>query len=346
VPCARVYTEAMARPTLCLAVALALAACTGHHAAPVDAGADMTATPAPPDLGVPPPTADRNWPPAGSTRVCQAPARPSVTSAIDVVPAFPGLTFAWPLGITQAPGDPSRFFVWQQEGDVRVFPATATQPSDVTSFVNLANKPGGIVAGNAGAEYGLLGMTFHPQWQTNHLAFLSYDGPSTLGAPAGFDSVISRFRSRDGGATLSLATGDEEELVRMLQPYTNHNGGNILFGPDGYLYIGFGDGGAGGDPANVAQNLSTWLGKMLRIDVDQNLPGYAIPPTNPFANGDGMTRLREIYAFGLRNPWRWSFDRGTGDLWLGDVGQNAWEEVDQLKLGGNYGWRVFEGTHC
>ena len=137
-------------------------------------------------------------------------------------------------------------------------------------------------------------------------------------------------------------TLDESVLLVIPQPYGNHNGGMIAFGPDHYLYIGLGDGGSGGDPEDYAQNRNELLGKFLRIDVDQQRP-YGIPPDNPFAKGNGRP---DFFAWGLRNPWRFSFDRETGDLWAGDVGQNAWEEIDVIKMGKNYGWRLLEGTHC
>jgi glucose/arabinose dehydrogenase len=155
---------------------------------------------------------------------------------------------------------------------------------------------------------------------------------------------VSRFTSVDGGLTLDPTT--ELVIIKVVQPAVNHNGGNIAFGPDGFLYIGWGDGGGVNDRFENGQNTSTLLGAMLRIDVDQGNP-YSIPPGNPFA---GMTcntgGCPEIYAYGLRNPWRWSFDALDGDLWLGDVGQGALEEVDIIDLGGNYGWPLFEGTQC
>jgi glucose/arabinose dehydrogenase len=141
---------------------------------------------------------------------------------------------------------------------------------------------------------------------------------------------------------VTSASPEERILLTVTQPYPNHNGGMISFGPDGYLYLGFGDGGSKGDPDNRAQDPNDLLGKILRIDVDRGEP-YGIPSDNPFAQGGGRA---EIYALGLRNPWRFSFDGVTGELWVADVGQNLWEEINLVTRGGNYGWRAMEGTHC
>ncbi|HZS41854.1 MAG TPA: PQQ-dependent sugar dehydrogenase, partial [Polyangia bacterium] len=233
---------------------------------------------------------------------------------------------------SQAPGDSSRWFVVEKGGAVKTFPDA--NPTAATTFIDISAR---VDAANN--ESGLLGMAFHPSFATNHQVFLSYDTPDNT-SPAGFHSVISRFVSNDGGATLDQAS--EQVLLTIAQPFTNHNGGNIVFGPDGYLYAGFGDGGSGGDPMKNGQNVNVLLGKMLRLDVDGGTP-YAIPPTNPFASGGGK---KEIYAWGLRNPWRWSFDSVTGELWCGDVGQDLYEEIDKIQLGGNYGWNVMEASHC
>ena len=273
----------------------------------------------------------------GHVPFCRAPERPSGATAIALVDAFPMLpAINAPVGMTQAPGDAAHFYVWEQSGQiVRFDAANPTATSTVLDLAAVANK---LKFGDG--EDGLLGLAFSPKWQTDHTAYLSYNTPSA--APAGFDSVLSRIKSSDGGATFDLAT--EQVILQFGQPFTNHNGGNILFGPDGYLYAGFGDGGSGYDPGNRSQDLTLFFGKMLRLDVDGQAT-YAIPPDNPFAN-DATGKKKEIYAYGLRNPWRWSFDRDTGQLWVGDVGQDRWEEVDQLALGGNYGWKVMEGTHC
>jgi glucose/arabinose dehydrogenase len=190
----------------------------------------------------------------------------------------------------------------------------------------------------APSEAGLLGIAFHPRFAENGEVFLSY---TATGAP--LISRISRFVSRDGGRTVDPAS--EVVILTQPQPFANHNGGQIVFGPDGFLYIGLGDGGSGGDPQGNGQNPNTLLGKILRINVDSRTPeqGYGIPPDNPFAGGGGRG---EIFATGLRNPWRFSFDRTGGKLWAADVGQNAWEEVDIIVRGGNYGWNAREGAHC
>jgi uncharacterized repeat protein (TIGR03806 family) len=263
---------------------------------------------------------------------CLAPARPTSQANVAVQPAFPNLSFILPVYITQAPGDPNRFFVVEQGGVVLVFPNDPTV-STTQTFIDITARV------TSGGEMGLLGMAFHPNWQQNHQVILSYTAPSAT-SPANLKSVISRFTSNDGGQTLDPAT--EQVLLSFDQPYQNHNGGNVQFGPDGMLYIGFGDGGSGGDPLGNGQNINVLFGKILRIDVDNGNP-YAIPPTNPFAQGGGRP---EIFAWGLRNPWRWSFDRATGELWVGDVGQNSYEEIDRVELGGNYGWNIREGMHC
>jgi glucose/arabinose dehydrogenase len=185
-------------------------------------------------------------------------------------------------------------------------------------------------------ERGLLGLAFHPRYKENGYFYVNYVGE-------GDSTHISRFSVYKSNPSVADPQS-ELKLLTIKQPYENHNGGNICFGPDGYLYIGMGDGGSAGDPGNRAQNPKEFLGKMLRIDVNQGIP-YGIPPTNPFIN-DPST-LKEIWALGLRNPWRFSFDRLTGDLWIADVGQNEIEEIDfqpaSGKGGENYGWRCFEG---
>jgi uncharacterized repeat protein (TIGR03806 family) len=266
---------------------------------------------------------------------CTAPARPPSSVALQLTDAFPGRTFSAPVGIAQAPGDAAHFFVWEQGGHVLRVDATGTatqmQVADVT------NAPEGNLV--SGGEAGLLGLAFSPSWPTNHIAYLSFT-PASGTAAAGFKSFIARVTTSADGSSFDVA--NEQPVLSLDQPYTNHNGGNIIFGPDGYLYFGLGDGGSGGDPQNRAQNLGVWFGKMLRLDVEGQTT-YAVPPDNPFV-GNAAAKP-EIWAYGLRNPWRWSFDRATGQLWAGDVGQNVWEEVDVVQKGGNYGWNQCEGNH-
>jgi len=276
-----------------------------------------------------------------SNTTCLAPARPRPSSAVQVSRVFPNLSFSFPVGLLQAPGDGTRWFVVEQGGRVRVFDATPAAALAAT-FVDLTAR---VVSGG---EQGLLGMAFHPDWPLTPEVFLSYTRPSPR-----LQSVIARFASRDGGATLDPAS--EQVLLTIDQPETNHNGGHLAFGPDGHLHVGMGDGGGGGDRHGTignGQDLTTLLGKMLRIEVRGTGAGYATPADNPYApnppcpTGRGAQACPEIWAFGFRNPWRWSFDRDTGDLWVGDVGQGAWEEVDRVTRGGNYGWRLREATHC
>jgi len=242
--------------------------------------------------------------------------------------AFAGLRFQAPLQVLQIPGE-ARFVVVEKRGTVQAVTGTAAAAFlDIRSRVN--STPG---------EAGLLGLAFHPRWAQNRQVFVNYTAPSAASS-ANLRTTISRFTSADGGATLDAAS--EQVLLTVEQPFENHNGGSVVFGPDGLLYLGLGDGGSGGDPLGNAQNTSQLLGKLLRIDADSGTP-YAIPPSNPFSAGGGRP---EVYAYGLRNPWRFSFDRATGALWVGDVGQDAWEEVDVIEAGVNYGWNRREGRHC
>jgi glucose/arabinose dehydrogenase len=241
------------------------------------------------------------------------------------------------VALVQAPGDASRWFAIEKAGRVIAFDnnsGNATRSIFLDIAARVDSGPG---------EAGLLGIAFHPDFQTSGEVFLSYTAPAPL------TSVISRFRSFDNNQTLDPAS--EEILLTLVQLQSNHNGGNLAFGNDGYLYIGFGDGGGAGDPGGNGQNTSNLHGTISRIDID-SANGYAIPLTNPFSanapctQGVGGDACAEIYAWGFRNPWRFSFDSVAGSLWVGDVGQNDWEEVDRVELGLNYGWNVREGAHC
>ena len=270
-----------------------------------------------------------------------APPPPPPPAAITVTttPVFNQVSMQAPVAMMQAPGDPSRWFVVEQQGIVRVFPNMPNVTNaDVNVFADIRTR---VVSGG---ERGLLGMAFHPEFGNgNFEVFLSY-------TRSGPESVINRFHSNDNGMTLD--TSMDDIILTIPQPFNNHNGGQIAFGPDGFLYAGWGDGGGSGDPNDHAQNTSNLLGTMMRIDVDGAMP-YGIPAGNPFAansanpcpQGFGGGDCPEIYAHGFRNPWRWSFDRQTGELWVGDVGQNQWEEVHRVMSGGNYGWRCREGMH-
>ena len=254
--------------------------------------------------------------------------------------AFPELAFVAPVGMLQAPGDSARWYLLEQRGFVLDFPDNPDAlDAEVLQFADLT-----AAVDSSRAESGLLGMAFHPDFQSNGKVFLSY---TRSGTP--LVSVVARFTVDPG--TGSLDTDSEEILLTVEQPFGNHNGGHLAFGQDGYLYIGLGDGGGGGDPDGNGQDTTNLLGAMLRIDVDGTAP-YAIPPDNPFAgntecrNGFGTDDCPEIFAWGFRNPWRFSFDRETGELWVADVGQNAWEEVNRVEISENYGWNEREGAHC
>ncbi|PRQ01181.1 PQQ-dependent sugar dehydrogenase [Enhygromyxa salina] len=263
-------------------------------------------------------------PPVGCAAIAALPS----TAAIQLTRVFHNVDVEGGVVLTQRPDDDSRWYLATQGGVVYSF---ANEQDAVPSvFIDVTDQLA------TAPEAGLLGLAFHPDFATNGYVYLSLTTP---GAGA-FISRIARYHSDDGG--LSLDPASEAVIFDLTQPYTNHNGGDIHFGHDGLLYIGFGDGGSKEDPNGHGQNTDTLLGSMLRIDVDGADP-YAIPADNPFASGGGAP---EIFAWGLRNPWRFSFDRETGDLWAGDVGQYDWEEVDRIRLGGNYGWNLKEGAHC
>ncbi len=248
-------------------------------------------------------------------------------SAIAYQPVVAGIPM--PTCIANAGDGSGRLFLCEQGGRIRILAGgtlLAAPFLDVASRVSCCD------------ERGLLSVAFPPDYAEKGHFYVDY-------TDANGDTVVARFRASADPDAADAAS--EETVIRIAQPYANHNGGQLAFGPDGYLYIGMGDGGSGGDPGNRAQNPAVLLGKLLRLDVESGASPYAIPPGNPFRNRAGYRP--EIWALGLRNPWRFSFDRGTGDLWIGDVGQNAWEEIDRepagSKGGVNFGWNLFEGSH-
>lgn len=244
-----------------------------------------------------------------------------------LISPFGETTFEGPVGIATRKDDPRALYIVEQPG--RIVRADLDRPADKpVTILDITDR-----VYNKGDEQGLLGLAFHPDDPGR--AFVNYTTKT--------ETVIARFDASAGEPT-KLDPSSEEKLLTFKQPFANHNGGQLAFGPDGYLYIGTGDGGSGGDPYNNSQNLDSLLGKILRIDVDRPAQGaaYGIPADNPFLN-DGRP---EIYAYGLRNPWRFSFDEETGQLWAADVGQSTLEEIDLVKKGGNYGWRIQEGTLC
>ncbi|MBI5931991.1 MAG: PQQ-dependent sugar dehydrogenase [Chloroflexi bacterium] len=234
-----------------------------------------------------------------------------------------------PLFVTAAPDDPSRLFIVDQPGEIYI-----AQEGTLLETPFLDISP---IANDNGNEQGLLGLAFHPDYAENGYFFVNYTAQDG-------STVVARYSvSADDP---NVADPDSEKIVIWIdQPFPNHNGGMLAFGPDGYLYIGMGDGGGAGDPNNNGQDRFTLLGAMLRLDI--NTEPYAIPPDNPFV--DGTQGRPEVWANGLRNPWRFSFDRATGDLYIGDVGQNQYEEVDFQPAdstgGENYGWNIYEGFH-
>ena len=269
-----------------------------------------------------------------ATNSGKTPSPPPEPDSYQVETAFPDLSFDRPLDL-QHPGDDSnRLFVVEQAGIIKTF-ENDPSATEASVFLDLQNQV------TSGGERGLLGLAFHPNFEANGLFYVNYTVSNPL------RTVISQFQvSPDNPDRADKSS--ETVLLSFEQPFGNHNGGQIRFGPDGYLYIATGDGGSGGDPRGNAQDRTTLLGNILRIDVDasiDNNQAYAIPPDNPYVGNDQGFR-EEIFAYGLRNPFRFSFDAQTGDLWAGDVGQNEFEEIDIIRNGENYGWNILEGNSC
>ncbi len=248
--------------------------------------------------------------------------------------------------VTSPPQD-SRVFEVERGGLIRIIENDQLRAKP---FIQLSGIAGGPVIDD-GDEMGLLGLAFHPQFATNHTFYVFYtqDNPNTLDTIHPYLDVLARYTTMVDDPTVGDPASGEVVLA-IPDPFTNHNGGMIEFGGDGLLYIGTGDGGYGGDPMGNAQNPSALLGKILRIDVDHPAGAamYGIPPSNPYA--DGVAGAPEVFMLGLRNPWRWTFDRGTGDMWIADVGQSLFEELDVVRaadqLGANLGWNAYEGDSC
>lgn len=286
--------------------------------APVSAGA-----PSGEPLGAPPPAGAA--PPAAAAEI-----RPAALGNVDLVPVFPGLAFERMVGMQYPAGDPSRLYVVLQEGRI-VSVANDLNADSHRVFLDITDR-----VSRSGNEEGLLGLAFDPDYQSNGYFYVYYSaaGPRR--------SILSRFSAAGG----QIDPASELVVLEVGQPYSNHNGGEIAFGPDGYLYVALGDGGSAGDPMQHGQNKATLLGSILRIDVAtlDEQGRYSIPPDNPFA--DDPQARGEIWAWGLRNPWRFSFDRLSGELWTADVGQNLYEEIDLVLPGANYGWNLMEGFAC
>lgn len=332
-PCAGSGTRRDAWPVLAVVLPALLAACASATPAPsasvAASGTPSGTTSAGPSAGIPTPTPATS----GSTN----PPLPTGPDRLTVERVADGLEA--PIGIVAADDGSDRLFVLEQAGRVRVVGPDGSLQAE--PFVDLSDR---ILSGG---ERGLLGLAFHPRFATNGRLFIHY---SRAGDGA---TVLAELQAN--AARTSADPASERILLTQLQPYSNHNGGQLAFGPDGYLYLGLGDGGSGGDPLGNGQNTNVLLGKILRLDVDgQPASGraYAIPADNPFAAGGAQPGrgAPEVWAYGLRNPWQFSFDPRAGDLYIGDVGQGSWEEIDRQPSdspgGENYGWNVMEGRHC
>jgi uncharacterized repeat protein (TIGR03806 family) len=296
--------------------------------------------PTPPDTPIPP---DGNRPFGLTKRVpnttCKLPGRPDALTSMKLVRRFPALSFQRPVFLTSPKDGTKRLFVVEQFGKIYVFP---NKNNVTTQERKLFLDIGSTILGKhngGGNEEGLLGLAFHPNFKQNRTFYIYYSARNPR------RSVIASMKTSANDPD-KADTSTEQVIMTVDQPYSNHNGGMLAFGPDGYLYISLGDGGSAADPKQHRQNLGTLLGSILRIDVNKQANGKneSLPADNPFV---GQANAKdEIWAYGLRNVWRFSFDRESGDLWAGDVGQSQLEEIDIIVRGGNYGWRTMEGTKC
>ena len=303
-------------PALGLAAAALLAACGGGGGG---GGTPPVTPPTTPAFGL-------SSKPA--LRGLNFPADAATAGDIKVSKAYPALTFSAPIVYAQAPGDASKAYVATQGGQIFVFD-NRTDVASRTVFLDLTDRT------RNNGEQGLLGMAFDPAFASNRYVYVYYSKNANPNTDVG-NAVVTRFTASANGLTADRASG--VQLLNEPDRFNNHNGGALMFGPDGMLYVAIGDGGSGGDPDNNAQNLGNVLGKILRLQ-----PDGGIPADNPFVGRAGARG--EIWAYGLRNPFRASFDAATGQLWAGDVGQNEYEEIDVISKGGNYGWRLREGKH-
>ena len=312
--------QSMGRRTMAIAagwvlIASALAACKSGSSSPSGSGA-ANSTP----FGI------ESRVEVTTVRFPNAGAQPSTLTRVD---AFPNLAFASPVHITSPRDGTNRLAVVERAGTIRIF-ANAAATASTNLFLDIRSR-----VLSSGGEEGLLGLAFDPQYSSNGWFYVYY----TTGGPK--RCVIARFQVSSGDPNAADAAS-ERRLLEVPWPYSNHNGGMLLFGPDNMLYATLGDGGSGGDPFNNGQDLATLLGSILRIRPEAD-GSYSIPADNPFVGRGGGVR-EEIWAYGLRNPWRASFDRSRGDLWVGDVGQGSREEIDVVTRGANLGWRIYEGT--
>lgn len=256
------------------------------------------------------------------------PAMSDIEYRFKVSAAFPGIDFVRPLDLQNANDESARIFVVEQSGMIWVISGPGYDVKELFLDISMS-------VDSSGNEMGLLGLAFHPGFKDNGRFYINYTDSN--------QTVIAGFTAHGNYADIE----NKAIILSFDQPYRNHNGGQLAFGPDGYLYIAVGDGGSSGDPLGHGQDLSTLHGSILRIDVDEKSDkgSYAVPADNPFADNTHGYR-EEIFAYGLRNPWRFSFDPLTGIIWAADVGQNTVEEINIIKKGGNYGWNIMEGSRC